>query len=215
MKLFSSHMARWLPVILVIAGSLAMAAGIFSTSALAVSPADINLPTHAAVYVGAGTCYTCHTDDFGGWSVPVDLQALADAAAKPKQVVADVAAREEVEHVDVDEYADACLSLSNSVQLTDAGSRQYVVKTDKGESLLPLQWNERQPEAVPDQRSSEAIDCTVSRPKIGASSAPLIAQLERTHSNSSRLSWAHTQPNLRVTTLHLPSKTTFTEGPSA
>lgn len=216
MKVFLSRTASWLPVIFVIAGSFAMAAGIFSTSALAVSPADVEIPLHAAVYVGAGTCYTCHTDDFDGWSAPLDLQAMADASAKPKRVVAEVAALEELAHVAVDDSAEACASWKDA-KLASADSRQYVVNTDKGESLLPLQWDEQEPEsAVPDDHTSEATDCTVNDRGSGDSFTPLVLQSDAPSFNRFRPPWAKADANRHtITTLQLPSGTAFIEGPSA
>lgn len=216
MKLFSSRTASWLPVIFVIAGSFAMAAGIFSTSALAVSPAEMELPSHAAVYVGAGTCYTCHTDDFDGWSVPLDLQAMADASAKPKRVVADVAALEELEHVEVDDSADGCASWKNAERFADPDSRQYVVKTDKGESLLPLQWDKQEPEAaVEDDHAAEAIDCTVNGAGAGDVSKLPISRRDTLSFDYSRTPLAKADINRHaVKTLQLPSETAFMEGQS-
>lgn len=164
MKQFPSSAAGWFPVILVIIGGLAMTAGLFSIRGLAVSPADVTMPPHAAVYVGGGTCYTCHTGDFDGWAVPVDLQAMADAA-EPKQVVADVAPREEVQHIAVDEYADACATGSDAAQISGSKPRQYVVRTDTGDTLLPLEWNEQVPEtSSTDDQTAESVACAVDLP---------------------------------------------------
>jgi hypothetical protein len=166
MKRFPSSAAGWFPVILVIIGGLAMTVGLFSIRGLAVSPADVTMPPHAAVYVGGGTCYTCHTGDFDGWAVPVDLQAMADAsAAGPKQVVADVAPREEVQHVDVDAFADACATGRDAAQISGSKPRQYIVKTDTGDTLLPLEWNEQGPEtSSPDDQTAEGSACAVDMP---------------------------------------------------
>lgn len=164
MQRFPSRVAGWFPAILVIVGSFAMTVGLFSIRGLAVSPADVTIPPHAAVYVGGGTCYTCHTGDFDGWAVPVDLQAMADAAA-PKQVVADVAPREEVQHVDVDKYADACATGRDATQISGSKPRQYVVRTDTGDTLLPLEWNKQVPEtSSADDQTAESAACAVDLP---------------------------------------------------
>lgn len=216
MKLFSPRIASWLPVMFVIAGSFAMAAGIFSTSALAVVPADIELPSHAAVYVGAGTCYTCHTDDFDGWSVPLDLQALADESAEPKQVVADVAALEEVEHVDVDESADACASVQYAAQSAGSESRQYIVKTDMGESLLPLQWNDQDPAVMPDQHAADSVDCTVNYRSTDVFAVQPVVQVTLPRLTYVPLISAETATSRHeVTNFQILSETAFMEGQSA
>ena len=147
-----------------------MIVGLFSIPAMAVSPADVPVPPHAAVYVGGGTCYTCHTGEFDGWAVPIDLQAMADAAAKPKQVVANVLPREEVQHVEIDEAAHACATGSDAAQTSVLTPRQYIVRTDAGDTLLPLRWNAQKPElANPDDQSAEGADCTVDMPGHKAS----------------------------------------------
>jgi hypothetical protein len=216
MKRFPSHVAGWFPAILVIVGSLAMTVGLFSIKGLAVSPADVTIPPHAAVYVGGGTCYTCHTGDFAGWAVPVDLQAMADAA-KPKQVVADVAPREEVQHVDVDASADACTSGSDAAQVSGSKPRQYVVRTDTGDALLPLQWNEQAPETPdPDEQAAESVNCAVDLPGYKSFGIQWASRSIAPHFRSSHpvLTAGNVHQRVVIRTA-ISSATAFVEGQSA
>ena len=215
-KQLSSHIVRWFPAILVIIGSFAMVAGIFSTRALAVSPAELNISQHPAVYVGGGTCYTCHTDDFDGWSVPVELQAMAEASAKPKQLVADIGLQEDVQQLDAKEVADGCVENTGLHQSARSNSRQYIVRTDAGDALLPLDWSEQAPPWPGSGRDMTLEDnCAVWQSEYKSPSVKWTSQQSASY-------LARLQPTvpLRITYLHMLahlrifSETAFVEGQS-
>lgn len=216
MKQFMSRAVGWVPMILVIIGSLAMIAGLFSIRTMADSPTDAPVPPHAAVYVGGGTCYTCHTGDFDGWSVPVDLQAMADAAAKPKQVVANVRPRGEVEQVEIGP-ADLCTTGSDAAQISGSTSRHYIVRTDVGETLLALDWDEQKPGSPePNDQSAETTDCILNLPGGNASGIQLTSRDAAPHFHRPYTAqFVENRPRRAFTRFIRFSETAFMEGQSA
>lgn len=216
MKRFLSRTAGWFPGILVIVGCLAMASGLLSIKVFTVSSAGMPLPSHAAVYVGGGTCYTCHQSDYTEWAVPLDLQAMADEAAKPKRIVAEVKPREDVRRMERDKSGDGCVLDRDAGPSAGSAIRQYIVRTDAGDALLPRDWNEGAFGTLDnDGDEAASVDCTLEQPIRESSILQLISQGAATAARRSRIDTLVTNLNPQAfVRLRVPSETAFVEGQS-
>lgn len=121
--------------LLAIAGSVALAVGLFvAVLTMTRTPANhsgINMPFGGGVYVGGGTCFTCHQDENPDWSLTLDLQSAAVPLVNPQVVAADMSAGEVMPHL---EFADAVVLPDNS-----ENKQQYIIKTEDDQESLSEQ----------------------------------------------------------------------------
>ena len=158
-------------------------------------------------------------DSMGEIEVPEDAYwgAQTQRSLKHFNIGADVMPREAVPHVDVDEFAHACATGSDAAQLVGSQPRQYIVRTDNGDTLLPLQWNEQKPETPnPDEESIENIDCVVDlsgskTSGVQRTSSETTPTLRSPHTARSA-GYAHRRLPIRIA---ISSETAFVEGQSA
>lgn len=133
MSLIHRRRGKFIPALLAIIGSAALAVGVFvAVNTVTRTPADhrgINLPFGGAVYVGEDTCFTCHRDENPNWSLTLDLQPAAAPMANPQVVAEGVNAREVVPHLEVGGVA-ALPTEGNAAQ-------QYIIETEDDQSSLP------------------------------------------------------------------------------
>lgn len=160
---FRAHMqdrnarrSRLITALLAIAGSVALAAGVFvAVLTMTRTPANhsgINMPFGGGVYVGGGTCFTCHQDEDPDWSLTLDLQSAAAPMANPQVVAADVSAHEVMPHL---EFADTVVLPENN-----ESRQQYIIKTEDDQAFLPGQTNTvalKPSQTVKLRRSSSAV----------------------------------------------------------
>lgn len=137
MQFEHTHRVRLITALLAIAGSAALATGLFvAVLTMTRTPANhsrINLPFGGGVYVGGDTCFTCHGDEDLDWSLTLEPQPAAAPIANPHVVAADVSAHVVIPHM---EFANTNVLPENS------GSRQqYIIETEDDQGALPEGMN--------------------------------------------------------------------------
>ncbi len=90
--------AKWLPMLLTLVGSVAVAAGLFvAVLTMTRTPVDHRgIGLSGTVYVGESTCFTCHKDQTHNWSQMLSLDLITNPLANPQSGVQDVSVRTEV-----------------------------------------------------------------------------------------------------------------------
>jgi hypothetical protein len=144
MKLPRTQLINWFPMMLTIAGGLSLLAGVFVAVFSMIVPANdqrsLNSPMHGTLYVGASTCYTCHSGDASNWSSSLYTQTIVDSVVEP-EAVTNVNPREEVWRVNVSQLADAYTTQNHPAPIRNLYPQNYVVKTETGHTLLHDSWN--------------------------------------------------------------------------
>lgn len=161
MKLRHGRIAKWFPITLATTGSLALIAGVFvAFFSVIVSTDDQgspNVPVHGAVYVGANTCYTCHSEESQDWSLSLHTQLIVNTVVKPA-IITKQSSIAAVRQIDLGDMTDPYTPGST----TNPNSQRYIIITETGHTLLNGQWNTTDPksEAVnPDESSIKCSGC--------------------------------------------------------
>ena len=137
MQAGNARRGRLITALLAIAGSVALAAGLFvavlTMTRTPTNHSGINLPFGGGVYVGGDTCFTCHQDDDLDWSLTLDLQLAAAPLANPQVVAADGDVHAVMPHLG---FADMAVLPDNSED-----KQQYIIKTEDDQTFLPRQMD--------------------------------------------------------------------------
>ncbi|MCC6804232.1 MAG: hypothetical protein IT319_15225 [Anaerolineae bacterium] len=137
MQFEHAHRVRLITALLAIAGSAALATGLFVAAlTMTRTPANhsgINLPFGGGVYVGGNTCFTCHGDEDPDWLLTLEPQPAAAPMANPHVVAADASAHVVIPHV---EFAD-----TNILPENNSSRQQYIIETEDDHGALPEGMN--------------------------------------------------------------------------
>ena len=136
----TKHIARSIPVLLTIIGSMALAAGLFvAVLTITRTPANhegIHPPVNGAIYIGDETCYSCHNGQPPDWSLTLDAQqAVASPVANPQIVTTDVNIHAELQRPRP--AADPTESVSRLEGDSDQNRQRYVITTETDAVLPP------------------------------------------------------------------------------
>lgn len=152
MQVRKGRLGKWIPALLTVVGSLALASGVFvAVITMTRTPANhrgIGLSPHNAVYVGADTCFTCHEAGNPDWSQMLPSEPIID----PQAGLVDVSARTQIpraggaaaQHVDI------------IGAMSDGVSQNYVIATESDQIRLPGQ---RHPAVEPPAGTANCTDC--------------------------------------------------------
>jgi cytochrome c553 len=135
---------KWLRMILVVIGSLALVTGSFvaimTVTRTTASVHGTDTPFQGAVYVGANTCFTCHGDQGPDWSPKPSAQAVLIPPANPRAIVVNI----------VKSNGQVAIQGAASAYTTEdvydsSGDQRYVITTEEGYAFLPSQWQWAKP----------------------------------------------------------------------
>lgn len=136
----TGHIARSIPLLLTLFGSVALASGLFvAVLTITRAPANhegIHPPINGAIYVGDETCYSCHAGEEPEWSLQLDArQAVASPVANPQIALTDVNVHAELQHRPA--AGDATESVSVLEDDSERGFQRYVITTENDPVLPP------------------------------------------------------------------------------
>lgn len=98
-----------------------------------------NTPPENATYVGAQTCFQCHSDQYRTWHNTLHPKMIQDVAASPEAVLADFSTGAEFRTLEAEsrayEAADVTFTMGNKYR------QRYIRQTETGFEVLPGQWN--------------------------------------------------------------------------
>ncbi|MEZ4670580.1 MAG: hypothetical protein R3E39_21950 [Anaerolineae bacterium] len=134
------HKIRWIPPLLIATGSLALVTGviiaIFSIQVMGNNRQELDIAPHNAVYIGANTCYTCHSNGTPDWSPVLNPQTLV----MPLAVVTNYEPRQDERQIIINDLADAYTIDDSLIPATDPFPQRYVIQTEEGDKVFSGQW---------------------------------------------------------------------------
>jgi hypothetical protein len=141
-SLARNKLGRWLPALLALVGSLALASGLFvAVITMTRTPANhagVGLTARGAVYVGGdNTCFTCHGDSDPAWApasqpVPASHPSAVGTAGTASGLV-EVSARVQVPRVG----GESITNVAVMGALSDTTRPDYVIATENDRAPAP------------------------------------------------------------------------------
>lgn len=127
MPLKYAHQSKTIPALLAVAGSVALALGIFfgvmSMTRASAGYHGGSLPLGGKAYVGGDTCFTCHADQPRNWSLLLETQPVTAPMTLPQVG----AAASQIREVHLDPGAVAAFPQPGM---------DYVIKTERDQASL-------------------------------------------------------------------------------
>jgi hypothetical protein len=162
-RLQGGRVKKCLPIALAVFGTFALIAGVLlAISSMTIPPTEPgspHLPLHGAVYVGANTCYTCHSDKSHDWSLTSYAQTIVNPLAKPEIVAPNLKSTDrEIQQIVVGDLADAYTTEATH-RLAGRPYLHYIIRTDDGHTVLPLRWNALDSESETTKAGASSIKC--------------------------------------------------------
>ncbi len=145
MTLRIGHAVSWFPTTLAVMGSLALLVGIFVAvlsipEVVAAGHPGSNMPSQGALYVGTNTCFTCHGDRPLDWSLTLYTQIVVAPSEQP-QAVTNLKQGDHVQQIDANDMVDAYTTTNEGQSTGNSFHQYYVIKTEDGHILTPIQQN--------------------------------------------------------------------------
>lgn len=133
--------AYWFPITLAVAGSLALLFGVFVAvlsipEVVAAAHFNTAPASQSALYVGASTCFTCHSDRQWDWSLTLYTQTVVDPTENP-QAVTHVAQDDRVQVMGAGQMVEAYTTADTLTTQEQFFHQHYVIRTEDGRLLLP------------------------------------------------------------------------------